>query len=158
MEEGEVNEPFEASNGLSIIQIKEKQESYIPEFSEAQEKVREKVIDLKAKEIAAKKASEYLEAIKEELDKSKLRDFPKAAKALDLEIHQTPVFSRGQYLPQIGISKEFQEATFQLHEDNKISKVVEVTNGYCILHLDTYVAADQKEYEKQIASVLIGPL
>jgi len=148
MSEGEVNDPFETPNGLSIAQIKEKRESYIPEFNEAQDKVREAVIKEEAKKIARGKTTEYLRAIQEELDKSKLRDFPKAAKALELEIHQTPVFNRGQYLPQIGISKEFQEAAFQLTENNKISGVVATATGYCILHLDDYVPVDKGEYEK----------
>ena len=81
------------------------------------------------------------------MDKSKLRDFPKAAKELKLEIHQTPVFNRGQYLPQIGISKEFQETAFELTEDNKISDVVETATGYCILHLDDYIPIENSEYE-----------
>jgi hypothetical protein len=147
MSVNEVSEPFEATTGISIIQIKEKRESRIPEFSEAQEKARELLINQKAKEIAGKKTYEYLEALKAELNKSKLWDFPKAAKALELEIHQTPVFSRGQYLPQIGISKNFQETAFQLNENNKLSGGVETDKGYCILHLDNYVPVDMNEYE-----------
>ena len=91
---------------------------------------------------------EYLKAITEELDQSKLRDFPKAAKKLKLEIHQTPVFNRGQYLPQIGISKEFQEAAFKLSEDNKISDVIETSTGYCILNFDDYIPIENDEYEE----------
>lgn len=159
MKENDVNEPFETLNGLSIVQIKKKRESYTPEFSEVQNKSREAVINREAKKIAKKKAGEYFGAIKEELDKSKLRDFPKASKALKLEIHQTPVFSRGQYLPQIGISKEFQEAAFHLTEDNKISNVVETTTGYCILHLDNYIPVENSEYAKakeELAQTLGG--
>jgi len=148
MSVNEVREPFETTTGLSIIQIKEKRESHIPEFSEAQEKVSESLIIQKAKEIANTKTFEYLEALKEELNKSKLWDFPKAAKALELEIHQTPVFSRGQYLPQIGISKDFQESAFQLTENSKLSDVVETEKGYCILHLDNYIPVDMSEYEE----------
>jgi hypothetical protein len=144
----EVNEPIETSTGLSIVQIKEKQGSYIPEFAEAQEKARVAVGSQLAKDIARTKTKEYLEAIKEELNKSKLQDFHKAAQALELEIHQTPVFNRGQYLPQIGISKDFQEAAFTLTGENKLSDIVEIANGYCILHLDNYIPIDESEYEK----------
>lgn len=153
MAEGEVNEPFETPHGLSIVQVKEKRDSYIPEFAEAQEKARAAVVRQEARTIAGQKTAGYRKAIAEELDKSKLRDFPKAAKTLELEIHQTPIFNRGQYLPQIGISKEFQEAAFQLTENNNISEVVEVEKGYCILHLDQYVPVDKSEYEKAKAEL-----
>ena len=146
MTENEISEPFETPNGVSIVQIKEKRESYIPEFQEAQDKSREAVINVETKKVAREKADGYFEAINEELDKSKLRDFPKTAKELQLEIHQTPVFNRGQYLPKIGISKEFQEAAFELTEDNKISNVVETATGYCILHLDDYIPIENSEY------------
>ncbi len=146
MEINEISAPFETPNGLSIIQIKEKRESYIPEFAEARAKAEEAVIDKKAREISKEKASEHLVAMKTELDKSKLRDFPKAAKELELEIFQTPTFIRGQYLPQVGISKEFQEAAFALTQDNKISNIVETSTGYCILHLDDYVPVEDSSY------------
>jgi len=144
----EVNEPIETTTGLSIVQIKEKRDSYIPEFDKVQDKVRTAVTNEMAKDVALDKTQGYLDAINEELNKTKLRDFPKAAKALGLEIHQTPVFNRGQYLPQIGISKKFQEAAFALTEDDNISDVVEITNGYCILHLDNYIPIEESDYEK----------
>jgi len=148
MEEGDINEPFETSDGIIIVQLKEERDAFIPEFAEAKEKAEKKVIEQKAQAIAKEKTAEYLDAIQNELNKSKLKDFPKAAKALELEIHQTPIFSRGQYLPKIGISKEFQEAAFTLNDDKTVSKVVETSTGYCILHLDNYIPADKDEYMK----------
>ncbi|HQP09920.1 MAG TPA: peptidyl-prolyl cis-trans isomerase [Candidatus Omnitrophota bacterium] len=148
MNVNDISAPFETPNGLSIVQIKEKRYSYVPEFSEARPKAEEAVINKKAKEIAAQKAEEYLQQIQSELDKTKLKDFAKTAKDLGLEIGQTPVFNRGQYLPQIGISKEFQEAAFALTENNKISSVVETPAGYCILYLDNYVPIENGDYEQ----------
>ncbi len=145
----EINEPVETSSGISIVQIKEKRESYIPEFEEVAERVHKAVVSKKAKELAKERAEEYLQALQTELSKSKLRDFPKAAKILNLELHQTPAFSRGQYLPQIGISKEFQEEAFKLTADNKMSSVVEASSGYCILHLDNYIPIDPEKYEEE---------
>ena len=148
MEKNEIGGPVETVNGVSIVQIKEKRGSYIPDFPEARDRAREAVIDREARKIASQKAAEYLDAIKQELDKSQLRDFPKAAKDLNLEIYQTPAFNRGQYLPQVGLSKEFQEAAFELAENNKVSDVIETATGYCILHLDDYIPVEESEYEK----------
>jgi len=148
MDLSEVNDPIETTTGLSIVQVNEKRDSYTPEFKEVQDKVGEAVTGEMAKDIALEKTEEYLEAMKEEINKTKLKDFPAAAKALGLEIHQTPIFNRDQYLPQVGISKDFQEAAFSLTDDNKLSDVVEITKGYCVLHLDNYVPIEEGEYEK----------
>lgn len=147
MEVNEIHEPFETSSGLIIMQIKEKRNAYIPEFKEAAAKAREKVVAEKAKSVARNKAGEYLEVLKAELDKSQVKDFPKSAKSLGLEIYQTPVFNRGQYLPQIGISKEFQETAFGLSLDKPLSGVVEVDKGFCLLHLDNYIPADEDQFD-----------
>jgi len=148
LETNEISIPLETSKGYHIVQIQEKKEAYIPEYTEAKEKVREALLKKETRNIANQKAEEYLTALHQELDKSKLRDFPKAAKTLGLEILQTPIFTRGQYLPKIGTSKEFQEQAFQLTDTNKISQVVETDNGYCILHLDAYVAIEDADYQK----------
>jgi hypothetical protein len=120
----------------------------VPGYDEVKEKVKEALLIKTAKEIAGKKAEEFLAAVKVELDKTKLRDFAKAAKDLSLEIIQTPAFSRGQYLPKIGISKEFQETAFSLNDQNNLSGVVEVSNGFCILRMDSYVPVDEAQYIK----------
>ena len=116
----------------------------MPDYEEAKERARTAVIELKAKAIAKEKAGSYKQAVLGELEKSKLKDFPKAAKDLGLDIVQTPVFNRGQYLPQIGLSKDFQEAAFALNEENNISDVVETEKGYCILHLDSYIPVEER--------------
>lgn len=144
----EVNRPFETSTGMVIVQVKETKEPYVPDYEEAKERARTAVIELKAKAIAKEKAGSYKQAVLGELEKSKLKDFPKAAKDLGLDIVQTPVFNRGQYLPQIGLSKDFQEAAFALNEENNISDVVETEKGYCILHLDSYIPVEESDYEK----------
>ena len=123
--------------------------AYCNAAGEAKEKVRASVVAKEAKSIARQKAEETLKTIKEEWARAALKEFPAIAKNLGLEISQTPVFTRGQYLPKIGISGDFQEAAFQLTEENSISDTVETANGYCILHLDAYTPADEKAYEKE---------
>jgi len=148
LDTSEISDLLETPKGYFIIQVKEKKETYVPEYAEAKEKVWEAVVKKETKIIAQQKAKESLTLIHQELDKSKLRDFPKAAKTLGLEIVQTPIFNRGQYLPKIGPSKEFQEASFQLNDENKVSDVVDTENGYCILHLDAYIPVEDEDYQK----------
>lgn len=144
-----IHEPFEASGGIHIVKLKEKKDAFVPAHPGIKDKVHEAVLNSKAKGVAQKKAKEHLASIHEELSKTKVKDFAKAAKTLDLEIHQTPEFRRGQYLPKIGIAKEFQEAAFTLTEENDISGIVETTNGFCILHLDSYVPVSKEDFERE---------
>jgi len=146
MELKEVNEPIESDNSISIVQIKEKRDAYIPEYTDVKDKAQSAVAAELAKEIAREKAEEQLVLIKEVLGSTKIENFPKIAQDLGLDIHQTPVFNRDQYLPQIGISKDFQEAAFSLTDTSKLSGVVGVANGYCVLYLDNYIPIDEKEY------------
>lgn len=146
---GEILQPFETPDAVMIAKIKEKKEAYLPPYEEAKEKVKEAVLKNEAKKIAQTKAQGYLQALRKEWDSTQDKDFPKIAKGLGLEIRQTPLFNRGQYLPQIGISKEFQEAAFQLKDTNSLSEIIETENAYCILHRDAYEAADEKAFEKE---------
>lgn len=149
LEQGYIHEPLETPKGILVAKIKEKRDTYVPGYKEAGEKVRESVVVKEAKSIARQKAEETLKIIQEEWERAALKEFPVIAKNLGLEIYQTPVFTRGQYLPKIGISGDFQEAAFRLTEENSISETVETANGYCILHLDTYVPSDEGSYEKE---------
>jgi peptidyl-prolyl cis-trans isomerase D len=150
LQENEIVEPFETPQGIVIIKTKAKKKSYIPGYEECKEKVKEAVLNEEAKGIARQKTEGYLAAVKAAGETSSFKDFPKTAKDLGLEIRQTPVFGRGHYLPQIGISKEFQEAAFRLTEANPLgAEVIETEGGYCILHLDSYLPADEKQYERE---------
>jgi hypothetical protein len=102
-----------------------------------------------AAQLAKQNAEEILKKVRETAANFKRPDFGQIAKDMGLEVAQTPAFSRGEYLPKIGISKDFQEAAFALNEENSISNVVEAGKGYAILHRDATTPVDMKEFEKQ---------
>ncbi|MDP8212288.1 MAG: peptidylprolyl isomerase [Candidatus Zapsychrus exili] len=145
----EIYGPFENNKGIYIAEIAERKEAYIPSYEDVKEKSKEKVLIEESRKIAKDKTLSYIESIKEEFNKTKLKNFNKTAKELGLEIHQTPVFSRGEYLPTIGISKAFQNQAFDLDELSKLSGVVEVKKGFCILYLDSYLPIDTKKYSRE---------
>lgn len=147
--EGEIIEPFETPSSIIIAKLLKKKDSYVADFNEAKDQASDELKALKAKKIARTKAEEILSKFKDEFNKSKLLDFAKTAKTLGFEFEQTPVFGRGQYLPNIGISKEFQENAFSmLNSDKKISDVIEVAKGFCFLHVDSYIQVDEKAFQK----------
>lgn len=149
LEPNQTKGPIETEKGFYILKLKEKKDAHLPEYMEVKDKVKEALQNEEAKKIAGQKALEYLKTIQEKYTESKIKNFPALVKSLNLEPAQTPVFSRGNYLPQIGLSKEFQEAAFGLNEENKISNVVETPKGYYILHLDSYTEVDAEQFAKE---------
>ena len=149
MEIGKVSSPIETIKGYQILRVKEKKEAHTPAYEEAQEQVKAAWIDSETKKMAKAKADENFKTVQKKFQSVKLPDFARIAKDLKLEIEQTPVFTRGQYLPKIGIGKDFQDTAFSLTENNRLSDVVEAEKGYCILHLDSILPVDMAEYAKQ---------
>ena len=87
--------------------------------------------------------------IKENQKNAPEKSFNEQAAALNLTVTQTTFFNKGQYLPNIGIAKEFQETAFALNDQNKISEVVETEKGTAILHLDQRGPLNQEEFLKE---------
>jgi len=159
MKPEDIQGPFETSTGHVILKIAEKRGAYVPEYDEVKDKVKESYLREQAKEITKTKTAEFRDKIKEMLNRSEIRDFSKTAKELGLNIEQTPSFNRGQYLPNIGIIKDFENAAFALSEENDISDVIETPKGFCILHLDNFTPAvlDQlKTQEEELKEKLLS--
>ena len=153
MDKNAVNDPFETPRGMLIVKIKEKKEAYIPEYKDIAEKAAESLRKNKAKTVAKGKTEEYLKIIQDAFAHTELKDFAQTVKNLGLEVHRTPVFGRGEYLPVVGISKEFQDAAFALTEQNDLSGVVATETGYSVIHLDSRVPADEKQFEEKKQSL-----
>lgn len=149
LEPNQIKGPIETEKGFYILKLKEKKEAHLPEYAEVKDKVKEALQNEEAKKIASQKALDYSKTIQEKYAESKVKDFPALVKSLNLEPAQTPIFSRGNYLPQIGLSKDFQETAFGLNEENKISNIVETPKGYYILHLDSYSGVDAEQFTKE---------
>ena len=144
-----ISPPFESSNAIQIVRVTERKEASIPEYDDVADKVKTTVLREAAKEVTQLKTEEYLTTIKNNLASTNLKDFSKTASAIGFEVFQTPEFNRGQYLPKIGISKNFQDTAFSLSNDNKISEVIETEKGFSILYLDNHLPAKMSDFEEQ---------
>ncbi|MBI3617677.1 MAG: peptidylprolyl isomerase [Candidatus Omnitrophica bacterium] len=153
MDKNAVNDPFETPQGMLIVKIKEKKDAYIPEQKDIAGKVAGALRKNKAKTVAREKAEKYLKLVQDAFAMTELKDFAQTVKGLGLEVHQTPVFGRGEYLPLVGISKEFQDAAFALTEQNNLSGVIATETGYSVVHLDSRVPADEKQFEEKKQSL-----
>ncbi|MDZ4242459.1 MAG: peptidyl-prolyl cis-trans isomerase, partial [Candidatus Omnitrophota bacterium] len=158
MDPGQISDPIETPRGFQVIRLKEKKEAYVPEFADIKDTVAEAWKVQEAKQFAKQKAEESLTALTGALASTQFPDFAKTARDMKLDVQQTPFFSLGQYLPTIGIEKGFQETAFSLNDTKKISGIVEVLKGYCILYLDSRQPADMKGFEEkkqEIADALL---
>ena len=154
----EISEPITTSEGIYIVKLKEKTEGHLAGFEEAKKKVEEAVILTKAETLAKAKAEEYQKKFKETLNTDPSQDIKTLAQTEGLTVEQTPDFTRGQYLPNIGLSNEFENAAFALNNENKVSGAAKTPKGYCILYFDklTPVAEEQFAKEKdQFAKTII---
>lgn len=142
----EIAGPFETPAGFYVCRIKEKQDASIPDFDSISKDVGETLKKSRSSELALSEAQTKFELIKQKYNSSTTKDFPEIVKDTELEVYQTEPFQSGQYLPRIGLSKEFQDAAFDLSEDQPLAGPIKVENGYTLLHLDSIFPADESEF------------
>ncbi len=149
LSENEIGGPFETPQGFYAAQIKEKKDCYLPALADIQDKVKESAILLKAKEAAHTKAQDLHENLEKLVKENPQKDFQQIVQGLDLKTNQTPAFKRGEYIPQIGISKEFQEASFALSKEKPLSAPIEIPKGNCLLYFGSLTPIDEAQFQKE---------
>ncbi|MFA5059610.1 MAG: SurA N-terminal domain-containing protein [Candidatus Omnitrophota bacterium] len=149
LEDNEVSGPVETAKGYYFVRLKEKKDSYIPEYAEVEEKVKEALGLEKARDISRSKAEEALKNINQTIEQNPEQKFSAIAKTLNLSVSQTKPFTRGQYLDNLGVVQEFQDAAFALIGTNRVSPVVEISKGFCIISVDNFVPIDEEKFKKE---------
>jgi peptidyl-prolyl cis-trans isomerase D len=148
LREGQTQGPIATPKGIYIIRLKERKKSTIPSFEEAKEEVKEALRLQKAKELARQQATSFREKLSEILADRPNLGFREAAQELSLEVSQTPLFTRREYIPDIGLFEEFWQAAFSL-SPGQISEVISTPRGYYILSLDEFIPVDEEKFLKE---------
>ena len=143
MKKGQFTKPLNVPDGWQIIRINDKKESFIPEFAVIQEQVKKDYISNESYTLAKKKAEELLPQLTEAAKKT---DFKTAATSLGLSVEQTPSFSRGEYIANVGLVRELQADTLKLTKDNPFTGVIPTSQGPVIAHLVKVEAIDEKQF------------
>jgi peptidyl-prolyl cis-trans isomerase D len=141
---GDIMPVDEVPPGFQIVVVKEKKEAFIPEFDKVKDKVQTAVLKEKATKLATEKAAEIQKVLAEKV-KSGVT-FAAATKELKLDVKQTPLFTLGSYVPEVGMSEDFTKAAFTLNKDNSISAPVITPRGPAILSFVTIEAIDEKKF------------
>lgn len=138
--------------GVYLFNIKEKKQAYIPDFKEARENVRGSLILEKSKAESFKQAEKFLLKIKTEN-----QSFENAAKEAGVQIKETPLFSREDYIPEIGLAEPLKEVAFKLTSSAVADKTITLEQGfYCIKNIETEKIAEEiflkekEEFSKQL--------
>ncbi len=142
---GEFTKPLSVPDGWQIVRINDKKESRVPELAEIKDQVKEAFISDAAYTRAKTKANEDLAKF---LEAVKASDFKSAAKQFNLPLTQTPSFSRGEYVANVGLVSELQADAAKLTPENPTSGLILTSQGPVITHLAKQEAVDDKEYEQ----------
>ncbi|TES87161.1 hypothetical protein E3J95_00110 [Candidatus Aerophobetes bacterium] len=128
LKKDEISRLIRTSTGYYVLGLEEKKPSYIPDFAEAQEVVREALIAERAKELAEQKA----ELVKSEAKKG--MSFSSLAQEHNLEYERLEYFNRKGRIQEIyGQDREkFIDLTFSLPV-GKIGEVLALPGGYYLI-------------------------
>ena len=126
----ETSSVVEIPQGYAILKLVERKASRIPPLKEITQKVKEKVVEEKAKGIAEEKAKQ----IEEETKKGK--ELSSLAKKFDLEYKSLKYFKRGDWIEKLGgkDQEKFMETAFSLAQ-GEVSPPIWLSQGYYIIKL-----------------------
>ncbi len=145
MKQGQYSPAMETPDGWQIFRIKEHKDSYVPELVEIKDEVKNALLTDKGFTLAKAKADSALKAINEGLKANKT--FKELALAQGAKVEETPTFSRGEYIANMGLIAEFQEETLKLNMQNRLSSVLTTSQGPVIIYLDSVEPIDEKQFE-----------
>ena len=129
MKAGEISEPIRSEFGWHIIKVEKVNEAQTTSLEAASDKIKQKLVEEKARELALKKA----EAIYDTLFDGE--DISKAAQAHQMALQSTDYFSaKGFKDTKIGDPQKFADVAFRLGK-MAISEVLDLQNGYYLLQV-----------------------
>ena len=140
MKPGDISEPVRTPFGWHLIKVEEVQEAKEPGLDEVKDKIRTRLVKDGARTLAYDQADEMYDAC---YGPGHIAD---AAKADEVEIHETGFFVLSDRVKGIKQGKKFAEAAFDLG-DNEVSEPIEMVDGYYILEVIGRKVAEIPELE-----------
>jgi peptidyl-prolyl cis-trans isomerase D len=148
---GQLSSAIHADKYYYILKIKEKKESYIPDFAEVKDKVRDRLLKEKSQEMAKEKIDNcYKELNATYQINPKSVDFKEAAKKYGLGFDSTGFFKYGSYIEGIGASDSFWTAAFNLKDDQP-STVLSLPTGFYIIKVKERNPLEEKRFQAEKA-------
>jgi hypothetical protein len=144
MKPGEYSPPLEAPDGWQIVQLKEKDDSAIPDLKDIKDKVKSALLLEKGFSLAKPEADKALAGLTAAL---KTKDFKTAATSLGLKVEETPAFGRKEYIANVGLIEEFQQEADELNTDKRLSEVISTSQGPAIIYLEKMEKPEDGQFD-----------
>ena len=140
LKQGELGGPVETARGIYLVKVLEKKPSAVPPLAPIRSAVEQKTLEVKAAELAKKKAEEALQQIAK--GGANLKDTPSFG------------YSATGAIPGIGSSPELIEAAFALTTASPVAKQpVKVGDRWYAVKLKNRVAAPTTEFTKNSGAI-----
>jgi len=139
LKEGELARPIQTTQGVFLLTLKQRQDSYLPELAEVKTRVEQAYRVEQAQSLVRELADTLLD---QAVAKKNLET---AAKALKLNVEESGDFSRsaGTFIPRIGQSPELSGVAFSLTATDPVAKkVYTINNKHLVASLKSSVVAD----------------
>ena len=140
LKEGELGGPVETAKGIYLLKVVEKKPSAVPPLAQIRPQVEQKLLEVKAAELARKRAEEAL---------------PQLAKG-GVAAKETGSFAYAETgaIPGIGTSPELMEAAFALNSANPVAKQpVKVGERWYAVKLKDRIEAPTTDFAKNSAAI-----
>jgi len=128
LKDGEVSRAVNSARGPVIVTVTGKKDPYVPPLDEVKEKVKNDVIQERAKELSRQRANEIAATLRS------AKDFAAAAKAQGLEPKHTELIARDSAIPDVGVSPEIDKVAFSLPVGG-VSEPITAGTGTVILRV-----------------------
>lgn len=141
--------PLLIYNKYYLIRIKEKKDSFIPDFEAIKDKIKDSLTQGKARELAKTKIEDYLKKIKE-LPQNKLNTatFNSIAQEYGLKSGTTQLFSYKDSLKDLGQMDIFFIGAKNLKE-SELSPIITALSGFYVARKKEFVSIDEGKFEKE---------
>ncbi len=126
LEEGQASGQIRTPRGFVVVAYAGKQDSYVPKFEEAKDRVRDELVKQRSRDLSLRKATQLAAQLKG------ASDFVKAAKAAGAEAKTTEFVTRDAPLPDIGDAPAVLDQAFKLPQ-GAVSDPISTDNGAVIV-------------------------
>lgn len=142
------------SNANYIIRVLEKREAEIPPLEEVKDKVLAKVKQNKMNDLAKESMEQHKAAISEKM-KSGI-SFKQAAEAAGLEVKETDLIAKRDYIKDIGPAKDIEEVFG--YEVGHVSPVLTTTRISCLASLTEFHPIEEEKFEEEKEALRVRSL
>ncbi len=142
LEKGKISEPIRVPRGWAMVTVREARPSRLPDFAEAQPKVRE-AIDRDRRNA---RALEEAQKARAQLTDGKTLD--DVAKGLGLEARDSNEFTPTGFIAGLGLNAQVNQAAFKLNQ-GEIGGPIETPQGPVLFQLTEKKGFDPAEFAKQ---------